>query len=927
MEFTRDGQKLFTLSPDNTIQIWDVATSEHLRTLRLPWRESKKGEPVGFVDAEAIFAVSPDGRVVALTRQTSPYHGAKGLDSAGMEDRFEHQVSLVNLESGLIISLPGANGSIRHLSFSPDGNSLIAAGGKVVWGRGTDKKYSQWGGDRVWVWQGLQKAWLPDAPRPTLGTEYVHGKKVKTDNPKIEDIRWAPDSKSLFECWARHGGKAVQGGKKGGVVSPVSLGLSYPANPGSLREIAEGPFHQVAWSPKGGRIAASESDAKTVRIWAPDGLQLRSMTTEDAMIAHPIFRSENEMLFVGKRTGEGASVTISRFDLQNLKVTRPEEFLRFALPNSLHQVAVATAGERLATLAGASSNEVAVIDLQAGAQVQPLTAAMPLTPYVAFSKSGYKLAWTGPDQMKLVAGVNLRTAESLAQTELTATEFGPPASTASSGDYQAVPQFSRGGLIDIVHQGRAEKKAKKGPTAKRLAFTLFAGNPDWVITTPEGYYAATPGGERLVGWHVNNGLGALATLYPLDRFRKKLYRPDVIALVLEKGSVATALKVANTLRGPEDIVGVENLLPPHCRVELMSHEKGKVTLKIRANAQAKGQPVVGLRLLLDGRQFPAEGARGAARDDGDTSADFPDGKPTVDVTWTFDLPGEKAVGAYQISVLARSPDAAAPSNTVSVSFVDPTKVPAMHVLTVGINKYADPALELRFAVKDATELAQAFQGHAKDGLFSAVHVHTLADKEATSQAILDRINEVRKTAKRNDLFILFFAGHGAKEKEQFYLLTVDADVKSLATSALSGAKLRKEIGGFPCQVLLILDACHSAGFGEKGTLKAMQLAPATDDATRVLTEDDAGVAVMVAAMGHESALEKDGNGLFTRALLEALRRAEGVPFNRSNHLLYTHHLQTFVFDRVNEQSGGRQHPYLNLPWVVQSFPVVRIAPK
>jgi hypothetical protein len=30
-------------------------------------------------------------------------------------------------------------------------------------------------------------------------------------------------------------------------------------------------------------------------------------------------------------------------------------------------------------------------------------------------------------------------------------------------------------------------------------------------------------------------------------------------------------------------------------------------------------------------------------------------------------------------------------------------------------------------------------------------------------------------------------------------------------------------------------------------------------------------------------------------------------------------LQSYVFDRVSEESGEKQHPFLHLPWVVESF--------
>ena len=90
---------------------------------------------------------------------------------------------------------------------------------------------------------------------------------------------------------------------------------------------------------------------------------------------------------------------------------------------------------------------------------------------------------------------------------------------------------------------------------------------------------------------------------------------------------------------------------------------------------------------------------------------------------------------------------------------------------------------------------------------------------------------------------------------------------------ISLIELRRSLGEFPCQVLLILDACHSSG-----SLKNFR--PAVDDITRNLTDDDCGVAVLCAAMSHEKALERGGNGLFTRAVVQALNRAEGVPYNR-----------------------------------------------
>src|SRR5262249_33147672 len=55
---------------------------------------------------------------------------------------------------------------------------------------------------------------------------------------------------------------------------------------------------------------------------------------------------------------------------------------------------------------------------------------------------------------------------------------------------------------------------------------LFAGE-EWIAWTPEGYYAASPGGEQFMGWHVTNGPEQMASFYPASQFRKTFYRPDV----------------------------------------------------------------------------------------------------------------------------------------------------------------------------------------------------------------------------------------------------------------------------------------------------------------------------------------------------------------------------------------------------------------
>ncbi len=249
--------------------------------------------------------------------------------------------------------------------------------------------------------------------------------------------------------------------------------------------------------------------------------------------------------------------------------------------------------------------------------------------------------------------------------------------------------------------------------------------------------------------------------------------------------------------------------------------------------------------------------------------------------------------------------------------VNPAKQPRLHVLAVGVNAYQDPALTLTFATADAKAIACAFCQAAGEPYRAGEGV-ILLDAKARKQALLDALANLRGQVKPNDLVVFFFAGHGVKDKSGFYLLPVEANPKDLAKTAVSGTELRKTLGEFPCQVLLLLDACHSSG-------AVKNFRPVVDDLTRELTDDDCGVAVLSAAMANEQAQEKDGHGLFTYAVLAALNHADGVPFNRHNRLLYVHHLHSFVFDEVARLSGERQHPFLSLPWVVEPFPIRKMS--
>ena len=251
----------------------------------------------------------------------------------------------------------------------------------------------------------------------------------------------------------------------------------------------------------------------------------------------------------------------------------------------------------------------------------------------------------------------------------------------------------------------------------------------------------------------------------------------------------------------------------------------------------------------------------------------------------------------------------------------------MHHLAIGISRYDNPKLKLNYADADARQLADAVAQHCagQGSLYRAVQSRRLLNQDASRKAVLEAIDAVRKDAKANDLFLLSFAGHGLREEGEFFLLTKEADTgnaKTLDKTAISGTALREKLADFPCQVLLLLDACHSGAFGA-GALAGYK--PGSDEAARTLTDVDVRVAVMCAALGHEEALEQQGNGLFTQAVLRALRHDPDCFFDHQTGELNVYHLQAFVCQEVAKASDYKQTPFLKMPlasppFVVTQFP-------
>ncbi|PVF95455.1 hypothetical protein CPB86DRAFT_827906 [Serendipita vermifera] len=229
------------------------------------------------------------------------------------------------------------------------------------------------------------------------------------------------------------------------------------------------------------------------------------------------------------------------------------------------------------------------------------------------------------------------------------------------------------------------------------------------------------------------------------------------------------------------------------------------------------------------------------------------------------------------------------------------EISRVHALLIGISQYRNNDYRLEGAVKDAKEMGEFLKNE-----FSSPNIRTLYDHRATRGAIIKEIYQLgsNKDIQHQDLILIFYAGHGARVQSPADWVTHGRDIevlvpydsdngKNVITDQGLAAMLEDLASVKGNNIVLILDCCHS-GSMDRG-IKTPGTRPRVIQITQSLSSDvdqdiftrkeswlkpdkrprqRLGTAshVLLAACGEsELALENQGRGAFTRALLETLR--------------------------------------------------------
>ena len=443
---------------------------------------------------------------------------------------------------------------------------------------------------------------------------------------------------------------------------------------------------------------------------------------------------------------------------------------------------------------------------------------------------------------------------------------------------------------------------------------LFVNKDDlrWVAWTPSGYYMGSPGGEDLIGWHVNRGWDQAADFFPASRFRERFSRPDIVRLVLETLDEDAAIKQANEIAGRKvDTRPLIAHLPPIIRItgpaDGTHAATGTVTLDYAVRSPS-GQPIERVDVLINGRPVKAIGLliRTVAADT--------EIRGSIDVTLTQRM--------AEVGLIAWTGGLASEAARIKITWDGaPEATRRLFALVVGVSDYSDPAMKLTYAAKDARDFDKALKGQ-KGAYYVDVETRVLTDRDVTRSSIIDGLAWLKTMATNpNDVSVVFLAGHGlTDEKQTYWFFPSDATgIDDVHAKGVSQDEVRVSLTKLSGRVLWFLDTCHAGSAGKRPPVDINVLI------NTVTSAENGGIVVFASSTGRQLSAESSewGNGAFTKAIVEGIQLGKADLLG--DGFITTSSLDTFVEHRVRVLTEDRQNPVMGRPPDEPDFAIAQVS--
>jgi WD40 repeat protein len=475
-------------------------------------------------------------------------------------------------------------------------------------------------------------------------------------------------------------------------------------------------------------------------------------------------------------------------------------------------------------------------------------------------------------------------------------------------------------------------------TGKEQVSLIAIGREDYAAVTPDQYYRLSKNRIKGVAFRANG------TLYPFDQFDLRFNRPDIILERLGQSSpdLIQSYRQAYEKRLKkmgltQDMLGNDFHLP---EVEILTKSipVSVTTPELSIRVKAADSQYALNRLNVFVNDIPVYGTGGIKLPSGKISSHEQD----VNVPL---VPGRNKV---QVSVINQQGTESL-RQTVYTQFSAGNISQDIYVLAIGVSHYQDTAYNLRYAAKDANDLANVYQAiESQAGTNAHVHILRLTDQKATRPEIL-KAKDWLMQSHIHDLVVVFAAGHGMTDKQSnYYFGTHDIDPQNPAAKGLPYEEFEFLLDGIPAlQKVLLIDTCFSGEIDKDDAVIVREADPNTLQSTRVVMRSfratrgisvvsdtgneegsgrlspdvirfqqdwfadlrhGTGASVISSSSGNEYSLEGPqwGNGVFTYALVHGLK--DGKADTNGDDRITVSELQTFVIEQVQQLTNGGQNP-------------------
>jgi hypothetical protein len=419
-----------------------------------------------------------------------------------------------------------------------------------------------------------------------------------------------------------------------------------------------------------------------------------------------------------------------------------------------------------------------------------------------------------------------------------------------------------------------------------LALFVNAKTREWVLWTPQGYYASSVAGDQNIGWQLNKGWEQAGEFITAAQLKKHFYRPNVIKRAFELADADAAVREAG-LSGFK-LADLTNHTPPKFRIADPGDKSraDRSPLSVKLELAATEDPVTGFDVTVNGRQVTPRAVR-----------DLP--LTTESQIRALNIPLEK--GENHIQVTAH--------NTVGDSVQDLLvyldregvldKKGKLFILAIGVDKYPkfDAIHWLHYAAADARLMVDTLVKKAGP-LHTEVRSKLLVTDGDTPPTAANIQNALLffHQAGPDDTVVLFLAGHGENEGADYLFMPQDAEEADkkyfLPSTVVKWSVLQQALQDAQGKRIMFVDTCHSRGAYNQRLIK---------DAA------DANIVVFSATDSETEAQERSelGHGIFTYALAEGLN---GKADTTNKGAISIGALYTFVSDEVKDLSKGEQEP-------------------